>query len=397
MIAATADFESAGKDIWDVLVVGAGPAGTLAARQLALAGSRVLLADCKSFPRAKVCGGSLNGRALAILKSVGLGDLPESLGGIVVNQFDVRSTGRGVRLPLPGGVAVSRTRFDAALVEQAIAAGAAFLPETTATLGDICGSGGDECRTCALRQHDRAPVQAHARVVLAADGLGHGSLREHPEFGSRVAPTARVGLGGQVAEYPSEYVPGTISMAVGRQGYVGLVRVEEGWLNIAAALVPEFFKEAGGTAEAVAVVIEEAGFPAIASLSGADWHGTIALTRRTAHTAGRRVLLLGDAAGYVEPFTGEGMSWAFAAASAVPPFVARGLAAWDDQIERDWQRALRRLVQRRQNWCRLLALALKHPFAVRAALGAVSWVPSFAKPIIRSINFAPETCAWPRV
>lgn len=390
MIAATVDLDSAGKAAWDALVVGAGPAGTLAARQLALAGQRVLLVDSKSFPRSKVCGASLNGQALAILRSVGLGDLPESLGGIPINQFDVRSNGCAVRLPLPEGVAVSRNRFDAALVEQAIAAGAGFLPETTATLGQLCEGGQDEWRECWLRHRDREPIQARSRVVLAADGLGHGSLRDHPEFCSRVARDARIGLGGQVAEYPADYGLGTISMAVGRQGYVGLVRVEDGWLNIAAALAPDFVRGAGGAAEAMAAVIDEAGFPPIAALPRTDWHGTIPLSRSTARTAGRRVLLLGDAAGYVEPFTGEGMAWAFAAAMAAPGFVARGLAFWDEQIERDWQQTLRRLVRRRQSWCRMLALATRHPLAVRIVLGAVSLVPSFAKPIINSINRPPH-------
>jgi flavin-dependent dehydrogenase len=351
---------------------------------------RVLLVDSKAFPRPKVCGASLNGQALAILKLVGLGDLPASLGGIAVNQFDVRSRGCGVKLPLPEGIAVSRNRFDAALVEQAIAAGVDFLPEAMATLATVEEGAADDWRECWLRHRDRAPVQVRARVVLAADGLGHGSLRDHPEFSSRVAPRTRIGLGGQVTEYPDDYGPGTISMAVGRSGYVGLVRVEDDRLNIAAALDTEFVKKSGGPAQALAGVIQEAGFPTIASLPQTDWHGTIALSRHSRRCAGRRVLLLGDAAGYVEPFTGEGMAWAFAAAIAAPRFVARGLASWEAAIERDWQQTLGRVVRGRQHWCRLLAFATRHPLVARAVLGAVSLAPSLAAPIIRSINRAPQ-------
>jgi 2-polyprenyl-6-methoxyphenol hydroxylase-like FAD-dependent oxidoreductase len=178
-------------------------------------------------------------------------------------------------------------------------------------------------------------------------------------------------------------------MAVGRHGYVGLVRVEEGRLNIAGALTLEFVKAAGSPAAALGAVVEEAGFPAIGSLSQEDWQGTIAISRRSPRTAGRRVLLLGDAAGYVEPFTGEGIAWAFAAAVAVDPFVARGLACWNETLERDWQNALRRLVRRRQYWCRLLALASRHPLAARIALGAVSLFPSIAQPVIRHVNRPP--------
>jgi flavin-dependent dehydrogenase len=397
VIAATATLDAAAARVWDVLVVGAGPAGALAARQAALAGKRVLLVDSKAFPRAKVCGACLNGQALAVLNDVGLETLPESLGGVRLDQFDVRSRGRGVRVPLPGGIAVSRLRLDAALVEAALAAGAAFLPETFAVLGDVLGTGGDQRRVVSLRYRDGPPVEAQAKIVLAADGLAHASLREHDEFASQIAPAARIGLGGQVSDYPGEYGPGTIFMAVGRHGYVGLVRVEDGLLNIAAALAPDFVKGAGGPPQALAVVLDEAGFPPIPSLFQADWHGTPPLTRRTHRTAARRVLLLGDAAGYIEPFTGEGMAWAFAAAAATAPFVSRGIANWDVALEDEWQATLRLLVLRRQRWCRALAWALRHPLAIRLVLGSVSLVPSLAAPIVRSLNKPPARTRTPSV
>lgn len=386
MIAPTLSVETAGNDVWDVIVIGAGPAGAVAARQSALAGGRVLLVDSKSFPRSKVCGACLNSRALALLNSLGLGEIPSSLGGRPVGRFHVRSAGREAQLALPAGIAVSRARFDAALVTAAIAAGADFLPETTAQVGEACGSHCAECRIVSLRRGGAGHVLARARVVLAADGLGHASLRNHHEFSSRVAGDARIGVGGQLTEYPAEYGSETIFMAVGRHGYVGLVQVEEGQLNVAGALAPEFVKSTGGAAPAVEAVLAEARFPPIAALARADWQGTVALTRSSARTAGRRVLLLGDAAGYVEPFTGEGMAWALAAAAAVAPLVPRGAFEWHQGIERNWQQTLRRLVTSRQRWCRVLALALRHPWAVRTLLSAVNLAPSLAGPIIRSVN-----------
>ena len=74
-IAPTLDVETAVSQKWDALVIGAGPAGALAARQAALSGKRVLLVDSKSFPRPKVCGACLNGQALVVLQSVGLGSV----------------------------------------------------------------------------------------------------------------------------------------------------------------------------------------------------------------------------------------------------------------------------------------------------------------------------------
>jgi flavin-dependent dehydrogenase len=397
VIATSAAPALAAAHVWDVLVAGAGPAGALAARQAALAGKRVLLVDSRSFPRAKVCGACLNGQALSVLNSVGLGTLPATLGGVALDNFDLRSAGRGVHIALPDGIAVSRLRFDAALVEAAMAAGTSFLPETTATVGELRLTGGAECRIVILRDRDQAVVEAQARVVLAADGLAHSCLREHAGFSSDVAAGARIGLGGHVANYPADYRPGTIFMAVGRHGYVGLVRVEEGLLNIAAALAPEFVKGAGGPPQALSAVLADAGFPPVESLAEADWHGTIPLTRRTQRTAARRILLLGDAAGYVEPFTGEGMAWAFAAAAASTPFVERGLARWDVPLEDEWQATLRRLVLRRQRWCRALAWALRHPLAIRLVLGSIALIPSLARPVVRSLNKPPARTRAPSV
>src|SRR4051812_30088927 len=86
--------ESAGDATWDAIVLGAGPSGTIVARQLAAAGARVLLVDKKLFPRGKVCGACLNGPALAELASVGLGGLVADLGGIALETLELAFSGR---------------------------------------------------------------------------------------------------------------------------------------------------------------------------------------------------------------------------------------------------------------------------------------------------------------
>ncbi len=100
---------------WDAIVVGAGPAGSMAARELAVRGAQVLLVDRRVFPRDKVCGGCLNGQALAGLRAAGLGGLVERSGGVPLRSFRLGMRGRTVELPLPSGMAVSRDRFDTGL------------------------------------------------------------------------------------------------------------------------------------------------------------------------------------------------------------------------------------------------------------------------------------------
>jgi len=384
MIAATLDLDAAAAHPWDVAVLGAGPAGSLAARQLAAAGAGVLLVDRKDFPRAKVCGACLNGQALAVLGSVGLGGLVDRLGAIDLDTFELRLAGRRQRFPLPAGKALGRDRLDAALIEEAIAAGAHFLPGTLARVE----VGGAETRAVRLTHPGRAATLS-ARVVLVASGLAGHCLDDEPGVQTRVAARSRIGAGCVVREFPGSYGVGTIHMAVGRSGYVGLVRVAGGVLNVAAAFDLGFVRQAAAPARAAAAVLAEAGFDPIPALANAPWQGTPGLTRRTRPVGGHRLLLLGDAAGYVEPFTGEGMAAAFTSAQAVVPLALRGTRAWEPGLTRAWARLHHRLIGRRQLICRGLAATARHPWVARGALAVVSYAPALARGMIQRLNAPP--------
>lgn len=356
---------------WNVVVIGAGPAGALASLDLARRGLRVLLVEKRRFPRWKVCGACFNGQAQAALASVGQGHLLESLGGLRLRRLRLGLGGRQACCVLPPGWAVSRSRFDQALVEAAVGAGAVFRPETTAQLGPA----GADARSVSLRQ-GRQQQQVQAAVVLVAAGLAHRCLENEPGAHTRIQPRSRLGAGCVLAGADHHWEKGSIHMAVGRQGYVGLVRVENDSLNVAAAFDRTFLQQAGSAAAAAAQVLAEAGFPAIPQLDEADWQSTPALSRRSIPLAGHRFLVLGDAAGYVEPFTGEGMGWALAAAAAATPLVLEGTRAWEPALERRWFQTHRQRIGRRQLVCRSLALALRHPTSARGLFWAASRLPS---------------------
>jgi flavin-dependent dehydrogenase len=384
MIAATFDLAAAAGRRWDVAVLGAGPAGSLAARQLAVAGAGVLLVDRKAFPRDKVCGACLNGKALAVLDAVGLGGLVDRLGGIDLDAFELRLAGRRQRFALPAGKALGRDRLDAALIEEAIAAGAHFLPETSARIE----VGEEETRAVRLTQHGHAAT-TEAAVVLVASGLAGHCLDDEPGVRTRIAARSRIGAGCTLREFPASYGPGTIHMAVGRHGYVGLVRVADGGLNVAAAFDVGFVREQGSPARAAVAVLDEAGFDPISALDEARWQGTPSLTRRTRPVGGHRLFLLGDAAGYVEPFTGEGMAAAFTSAQAVVPLALRGARDWEPGLARAWSRLHHRLIGRRQHICRGLAATARHPWVARGLFAVVSYAPSLSRRMIQRLNAPP--------
>src|SRR6478609_1029595 len=94
---------------WDVIVIGAGPAGSLAARQLALAGLQTLLIDAKQFPREKVCGGYLNSRALNALRQAGLAHVTADGSESEVNRLELIYGRQRARFRLPSGRVTCRT------------------------------------------------------------------------------------------------------------------------------------------------------------------------------------------------------------------------------------------------------------------------------------------------
>jgi flavin-dependent dehydrogenase len=376
----TLDLDDARHHDWDVVVIGAGVAGALAAREIVRLGRRVLLVDQSAFPRQKTCGDCLNEAALAVLARVGLAELPRRLGGRAIERLRLAYGGMSAELPLATGIAVSRSALDAALVEAAVAAGADFLPESAAQLGET----GPESRSVVLRQKE-CSASVQARVVIVAAGLGNACIARSEEFVSRRSRHTRVGAGAVTTTFPAHYAPGAIYMSVGRRGYVGAVRIEEGGLNLAGAFDPEVL-HGRSPAAAVEEILREAGAPPIPNLDGLSWKGTPPLTCRTFPLAAERVFLVGDAAGYVEPFTGEGMAWALAGGAAIAPLAARAVANWHPVMVREWSRLFRRIVLRRQWICRGLAVVVRSRWMSMGAMRMCAWSPRLAAPFVRWIN-----------
>ena len=375
MIPATLTPAGAAARAWDVVVVGAGPAGAVTALLAAKHGAEVLLVDRATFPRQKVCGCCLNGRALDALAAAGLADLPARLGAVRLDRVTVAAGGREATLPLPGGMSLSRAVLDAALVLAAVEVGVSFLPGTAAKIGPVRDG---------LRLVDIADHQTGSRVVVAADGLTGQAPGP-----TRVRPSSRIGAGAVLDDAPRFFAPGTVYMATAPDGYVGLVRVEDGRLDVAGALDAGFVRQSGGPGPAAARVLRQTNWPAIPAVEGVRWKGTPPLTRRPRRVAGERWFAVGDAAGYVEPFTGEGMAWAVSSAVALAPLAAAAARGWDDRFSADWAGRHARLVGRGQRICRLVAAGLRSPLLTRVGVRLLAALPSAAAPFVHRLNRPP--------
>lgn len=371
---------------YDAAVIGAGPAGALAARQIARLGGSVLLVDKAAFPRDKVCGCCINGAALATLRSVGLGGLCDECGAIALRTLALSAGGRTAQVPLPPGVALSRRRFDAALVREAVRCGVTFRDGCSAAL--ITGGPGPSLR---LRTGVR-DSQVDAGAVVVADGLGGRFLEGIEAFKARASPTSRMGCGTTIdASMRIEPgVRGGIHMHCGEGGYVGLVRLEDGRTDVAAAFDVEYIRRMGGPGWAAAGVLEASANVDASWLVGASWRGTPALTRRRRCVAAGGIFVVGDAAGYVEPFTGEGIAWALASGAAVADVAwMAARSGWSPHLARAWSRRHARRVRRRQLPCRLIAAGLRHPGLTRAAVAGLTHWPHLVGPVTRRLAAHP--------
>lgn len=365
---------------WDAVVVGAGPAGAVVARQLARGGARTLLVEAKRFPRAKVCGGCLNPRVVAALERIGLGDLPALKVGLPLRVTELRSPRARLSVELPSGIAVSREPFDNDLVHAAVAAGAVFLPETTAVVGPLAADG---CERTVRLSNQRSAWEIRAAVVVCADGLARISTRDLPEFATVTGTNALIGAGALCHMSGDEdLAAGEVLMAIGTGGYVGVVRVEGNQLNLAAAVRPARVRECGGLSATVRAILTECQGAIPVGYSSAEWHGTPPLTSAPRNVAGERIFLIGDAAGYVEPITGEGVAFAIESAIAAAELACEGIKGWSPALAYRWRQQHSAIVRQRQRMCRYLSTLLRYPRGLDLGLRLGAWFPQVTRAII---------------
>lgn len=302
----------------DVLIAGAGPAGSIAALRLARAGARVVLVDRETFPRDKLCGDTLNPGAIAWLAAQGLSgdviDRARPLAGMLMSGPRVAKEAR-----YPAGIvgrAVLRRHLDAWLLDRAIAAGARFEPGLTVKgplLHDERGVSHVRGLLLAPRTEPDRVSRMPATLTIAADGrrstlafsLG---LCAHPPHPRRWAfGVYATGIDG---------VRDVGEMHVRRGVYIGVAPITDALSNVCVVTGPrpegraplDVVKRAIGSDALLARRFERATFESRVSVLG-----PLAVEARAAGMPG--LLLAGDAAGFVDPMTGDGLHLAMRGAA----------------------------------------------------------------------------------
>lgn len=369
--------------VWDCLVIGAGPAGSTLAATLAHRGLSVLLVDKALFPRPKVCGCCLNGRALAALEILDLADLPELKTGRPLRGFQLFTRMGSLTLDLPRSIALSRQTFDAALLRRAIERGAHFLspanaiPSAPATRSD---------RHCVSLRSGTGRISAQTRILIAADGLGSPVSRKLTAAPPSVAPRAWIGAGATLETCPPTFRDDVLRMLSFPGGYLGLVALEDGRLNLAAALDPRRIHGSEGIGRFLYQAWRRFDLDPLPHLDRLHWQGTPPLSQHPPAVSGHRFFCLGDAAGYEEPFTGEGMAWALSSAMALTPIVSQAVHCWHPCFAQQWNATHREIVRRRSLVCRTSAFLMHRPNLTALMASVLRLHPPLLQPLVNSIN-----------
>jgi len=308
---------------FDVLVVGAGPSGASAAFWLATLGHRVVMVDKKRFPREKTCGDGLTPRAVRQLHDMGLAERLTEF-----QRFDgLRSIGHGVTLELawpdhpdfpPYGYVVRRSELDDMVAQRAVKAGATLWPATEATEplvenGLVTGA--------IVHDKDAGTTRAvRARYVIVADGansrfgraLGTARDRTYPlgmairgYFTSPLHDDPWIESHLDIRDRDGNHLPGygwifpvgdgTVNVGV------GLLSTFTGWKNVNTSHLMDAF---------CATAPERWGIsPETATC--APTGGRLPTGGSVMPRVGPTYLVVGDAAGSVNPFNGEGISLAY--------------------------------------------------------------------------------------
>lgn len=387
----------------DALVVGAGPAGSLAALILARAGVTVRLLDRAEFPRDKLCGDTLNPGSMAILdrlSAVAGPDAPPGHGASLAARIRACSLAlTGMTVTGPGGAcvgadyprgltgqALTRRDMDLLFVEAAAAEGVQVETGVTVVRPRLSDDGSRVTGVYARAGRQEAMIPA--RIVIAADGRGSrlasamhlsrfASRPRRWAYGAYFAGVAGVGTRGE--------------MHLRRDGYIGVAPLPGGLTNV--CVVRE--QPRGDQRQVIRHAIEGDAtlrdrFSGATMVSATMVLGPLAIDASSAGCPG--LLLAGDAAGFVDPMTGDGLRFALTgaelAARAALGELASGTPGWR-RLGTDragafavkWRlnRTLRSVVSSRRALGAAAALARRWPASVEYLIGVAGDVSLVAR------------------
>src|SRR3954470_7969683 len=346
--------------MFDVAIVGGGPAGSSTAAFCAMGGLRALILEREQFPREKVCGDCVNPACWPILRRLNLADRVRSLPHGKLEQVEFLGIGeRRLEIDLPGGdegeIAVKRSLFDELLLNRAVELGTEVVQTATVT---ALSSPDPRTEHWKISAGDNT---FKARTLVGADGRNSTVARLcgllPASTKERIALQAHLplpaGFGNRVV---LEFRP---------EGYSGQAPVNEDELNLCLVSVPKKMAALRQWAEA-----------RFAITPNHAWRSITPLTRAPIRAGHAGLFLVGDAARVVEPFTGEGIYYALGSAELAAKAIVLQRSGGDSEDVATAYSASHAQLYRGRLWINRLARnAVLSPRAASAFLGLARFQP----------------------
>ncbi|MEJ2008848.1 MAG: FAD-dependent oxidoreductase [Acidobacteriota bacterium] len=365
----------------DLAIIGGGPAGTAAALEAGRCGLHVAIWERDCFPRDKVCGEFISSEALPLLQTV----IPSAVArGAVIQgaEFASNAFAQAFRLPR-AALGLSRHLLDAELWKACEAAGIEVHEAECIRKVRRLASGRWQQRAWEIESASGSTRTAKSLIVACGRWWALDGLPSPARAGASVRAGRWLGA---KAHFAGVAPRGNVEMYFFRGGYCGLAPVEDGAYNVCCLVHRERVRECGGAEwlkDFAAWLGQLSCHPALeARLRGAV-QVTPVVTTAPVHVArGRPVqqgaLMIGDASGFLDPFTGEGISMALhsgrLAARAIVTSLSEGFSG--EQAAEVYRENLARAVRR----------TYKIAGVARSLIHGPAWVQSLATAPLRLIG-----------
>jgi menaquinone-9 beta-reductase len=366
---------------FDVIIAGGGPAGSSAAIHLAQGGARVLLAEQKKFPRAKLCGEFISPECTRHFERLGVGDemLAANPARLTQTIFYSRQ-GKSVSVPSAwfGGVALglSRAEMDECLLRRAVAAGVEVLEEANVvallkTKAQIEG--------VVIKLSDRQ-TEVHAALTIDATGRARTLARKVSDFSGQWKSHRPPMVAFKAHLTNAQVAPGACEIYFYRGGYGGLSSIENGLSNLCFIASARSVRECGADANrAMREVVcqnRRAAKTLETAQAGTRWLAvSLEGFGRYPVTPVRGLISIGDAASFIDPFTGSGMLMALESGELAATVISNYLSVIRsgsglDEFADSYRKAYRVRFSRRLGVCSVIRRAAFVPGLARLAIGA---------------------------
>ena len=377
----------------DVIVVGAGPAGAVAATLLARAGARVRLLDRAEFPRDKLCGDTVNPGTLAMLRRLGLAEALEACGLPIRGMIVTGEGGVTVQGRYPRGLvgrALTRSTLDWALVQEAMRAGASFEPavRVRAALTLVDRRATVVRGVLAEARPQGRPVPLEAPITIAADGR-RSTLAFALGLARHAARPRRWAIGAYFTDVERSDAfdtgaAGEMHIRVGR--YIGLAPLPDGRTNI-CLVKPSGARDEELRDPLAALRRVLAGDRLLADRASrarvVGW--PTVLGPLAVEEVGRGVdgiLVAGDAGGFVDPMTGDGLRFAVRSGVLAADAALRALEHGWVGVHAGLQAARQQEFASKLRFNRALRGIVASQLAVRSAAAAARFTPAIVRAIV---------------